>query len=67
MFCGLNIIGGGKEKKTNILAFARITGAGANQREFTRSKADATVNWLNTKLRKCVNICTVLAWGSSQH
>lgn len=46
------------------MAFARIIGAGANQREFTISKADATVNWLNTKLRNCVNICTVLTLGS---
>lgn len=53
---------GGKKKH---LAFARIIGTGANQREFTISKADATVNWLNIKLRKYVNICTVLALGSS--
>lgn len=30
------------------LAFTKIAEAIANQREFTISKADATVNWLNT-------------------
>ena len=44
MLCGHNAMGG----EETTLVFARVAGAGANQREFAISKADATVNWLNT-------------------
>lgn len=61
MLCGHNAT----EGEETTLAFTRIAGAGANQREFATSKADATVNWLN-KLRKCANICIVWLWGPQQ-
>lgn len=56
MVCGYDA----RKSEETTLVFTRIVGASANQREFAISKADATVNWLNTfELRKCANICIV--------
>lgn len=44
MLCGHNAV----EGEETTLDFTRIAGAGENQREYATSKADATVNWLNT-------------------
>lgn len=44
MFYGHNAMG----DQEITLGFARIGGAGANQRESIIPKADVTVNWLNT-------------------